>query len=117
MNKKEPKGFTNLFFLILGLVYVVDSNDRERISESAEELHEICQDDRMYGVPVVIMANKQDLPHAMTCSDLIKLLDLEKLSKTRNRWFVQSTCAVNGDGIYESMKKLSDMIKENQNNN
>jgi ADP-ribosylation factor protein 1 len=97
-----------------GLIYVVDSSDRERLAESSEELHAICKDDRMYGVPVVILANKQDLPNAVNCSELIRFLDLESLSKTKNRWFIQNACALSGEGIYESMKKLSDMIKENQ---
>jgi GTPase SAR1 family protein len=45
-----------------GLVYVVDSNDRERIAESREELFGILQNDEMRGVPVMVIANKQDLP-------------------------------------------------------
>ena len=99
-----------------GLIYVVDSSDRDRLTESAEELHAICNDDRMYGVPVVILANKQDLPTAVTCTDLIKALELEKLRQTKNDWYIQAACAISGDGIYESMKKLADMIKENERN-
>ena len=49
-------------FFAPGLVYVVDSNDRERILESREELFGILQNDEMRGVPVVVIANKQDLP-------------------------------------------------------
>ena len=40
----------------------MDSNDRERILESREELFGILQNDEMRGVPVVVIANKQDLP-------------------------------------------------------
>lgn len=43
-------------------MYVVDSNDRERILESREELFGILNSDEMRGVPVVVIANKQDLP-------------------------------------------------------
>lgn len=49
-------------FFILGLVYVVDSSDRERMSEAREELFGILESDEMRGVPVCIIANKQDLP-------------------------------------------------------
>ena len=42
-----------------GLVYVVDSSDRERMDESCEELHSILNDDQMRNVPFVIIANKQ----------------------------------------------------------
>ena len=41
---------------------MVDSSDRERIAESREELFGILQSDEMARDPVVIVANKQDLP-------------------------------------------------------
>ena len=40
----------------------MDSSDRERIAESREELFGILQSDEMARDPVVIVANKQDLP-------------------------------------------------------
>jgi ADP-ribosylation factor 1/2 len=95
-----------------GLFFVVDSTDGERMEEAAGELHSICQDDNMRGVPVVIIANKQDLPTALSPSQLIQKLGLEKLAQTNNKWYIQSACAINGDGIFESMKTMSDMVKE-----
>lgn len=43
-------------------MYVVDSNDVERIEESRKELFEFLKNEEMKGVPIVIIANKQDLP-------------------------------------------------------
>ena len=97
-----------------GLLYVIDSSDVERVREAAEELHGILEDDNMRNVPVVIIANKQDLPNAMTCTDLVQKLNLEKLSKSRNKWFIQNACASTGEGIYESMEQMAKMIKENK---
>ena len=45
-----------------GLIFVVDSSDRERMYEAREELFGILDSDAMRGVPVVVLANKQDLP-------------------------------------------------------
>jgi len=95
-----------------GLLFVIDSSDTERIRESAEELHGILEDDNMHGVPVVIIANKQDLPNAMSCNQIVQKLELDKLRATRNEWFIQSACAVTGEGIYEAMKKMSEMVKK-----
>jgi len=44
-----------------GVLYVVDSADRLRLDESRHELHNVLQDDTMRGVPLVVLANKQDL--------------------------------------------------------
>ena len=94
-----------------GLFYVVDSSDRERFEEAAEELHAVCQDDNMRGVPVVIMANKQDLPGAVSCSEIVQKLNLDKLQH-KNKWYIQSTCATTGEGVYEAMNQMSTLIKE-----
>ncbi|XP_046584586.1 tripartite motif-containing protein 45-like isoform X2 [Haliotis rubra] len=51
-----------------GILYVVDTNDRERFVESREELKNVIDSDEMRFVPVVVLANKQDLPGEMATS-------------------------------------------------
>lgn len=45
-----------------GLVFVVDSQDRERIDEAKQELHRILSDREMKECLLMVFANKQDLP-------------------------------------------------------
>lgn len=45
-----------------GLVFVVDSQDRERIEEARTELHKILNDREMKECLLLVFANKQDLP-------------------------------------------------------
>jgi len=45
-----------------GLVFVVDSQDRERIDEARQELHRILSDREMKECLLLVFANKQDLP-------------------------------------------------------
>ena len=94
-----------------GLLYVVDSCDRERIDESREELEGILEEGNMKGVPFVIMANKQDMPNAMSPAQLIDNLGLRKYNG-RNEWHVQATCAVTGEGIYEAMDAIGRLVKQ-----
>jgi small GTP-binding protein len=42
-----------------GLIFVVDSNDRERVHEAREELHSILNADEMRNVALLVFANKQ----------------------------------------------------------
>ncbi|KAK3093189.1 hypothetical protein FSP39_012436 [Pinctada imbricata] len=93
-----------------GLIFVVDSNDRERIMEAREELYGIIESDEMRHVPIVILANKQDLPNAMNTAEIADRLALHKL--TGRKWFIQGSCATNGDGIYEGMREMAEMVKE-----
>ena len=49
-----------------GLVFVVDSQDRERIDEAKQELHRILSDREMKDCLLLVFANKQDLPGGKT---------------------------------------------------
>jgi len=92
-----------------GLIYVVDSNDRERIAEAAEELTKMLSEDELRDAVILIFANKQDLPNAMTAAEITDKLGLNNL---RNRnWYIQSTCATNGVGLYEGLDWLSNQLK------
>ncbi|XP_052689351.1 uncharacterized protein LOC128167593 [Crassostrea angulata] len=95
-----------------GLMYVVDSNDRERILESREKLFGFLNSDEMRGVPVVVIANKQDLPNALSTFEVANLMSLHKM--TSRKWHIQAACATHGEGIFEAMKELSSMVKENK---
>ncbi len=93
-----------------GLLFVIDSSDRDRFKEARDELFGIITNESMSSVPFVIIANKSDLPTAVKPSELIEQLSLHSIS--RRRWYIQSACALTGDGIIEGMQQLSKMIKD-----
>merc|ERR1712217_849256 len=88
-----------------GLIFVVDSNDRDRIADAREELHHILGADEMRDSVLLVFANKQDLPNSMTTSEVSEKLGLQNM---RNRqWYIQSACATTGDGLYEGLDWMS----------
>merc|ERR550537_323233 len=72
---------------VQGLVFVVDSSDRDRIEDAQMELHRIvCDDAFPRNAAVLVFANKQDLPGALKAASLIEKLRLPEL---RGReWYV-----------------------------
>ena len=48
-----------------GLIFVVDSNDKDRIAEAREELQRMLNEDELRDAVLLVFANKQDLPQAM----------------------------------------------------
>merc|ERR1711935_93779 len=93
-----------------GLIFVVDSNDRERIGEAREELARMLAEDELRDAILLVFANKQDLPNAMTAAEITDKLNLHSL---RNRnWYIQATCATNGEGLYEGLDWLSQSLKQ-----
>lgn len=95
-----------------GLIFVVDSADASRFQEAKGELDWILESDEMDGVPVVIMANKQDLPNAATPSKIAEKLGLHDVRG--RKWHVQGTSATIGEGVLESMHELSSLVKQFQ---
>ncbi|XP_065178346.1 ADP-ribosylation factor 4 [Sycon ciliatum] len=93
-----------------GLIFVVDSNDRERIQESREELHKMLEEEELRDSLLLVFANKQDLPNAMNPTELQEKLGLHEL---RNRkWYIQSACATQGQGLYEGLDWLSNELAQ-----
>lgn len=52
------------------LVFVVDSTDRARMSEAQKALKKVLGDEKLAGVPLMVLANKKDLPNSMTIREV-----------------------------------------------
>uniref|UniRef100_A0A8C3NS98 ADP-ribosylation factor 3 n=1 Tax=Geospiza parvula TaxID=87175 RepID=A0A8C3NS98_GEOPR len=92
-----------------GLIFVVDSNDRERVNEAREELMRMLAEDELRDAVLLVFANKQDLPNAMNAAEITDKLGLHSL-RHRN-WYIQATCATSGDGLYEGLDWLANQLK------
>ncbi len=122
----QRNNFLIFIWLISGLIFVVDSNDRERVGEARDELQRMLAEDELREAVLLIFANKQvwwpilsndflnlillqDLPNAMNAAEITDKLGLHSL---RNRnWYIQATCATSGDGLYEGLDWLSNQLK------
>merc|ERR1712194_323373 len=71
-----------------GLIFVVDSNDRDRIEDAREEIAKIVSEDEMRDAILLIFANEQDLPNTMPAAEMIEKLGLHNMR--HRKWFVQS---------------------------
>jgi len=91
-----------------GLIFVVDSNDRERVGEAHDELHKMLNEDELREAVLLVFANKQDLPNAMSVAEVTDKLGLHSLRY--RKWYIQATCATSGDGLYEGLDWLSSQL-------
>ena len=71
------------------IIYVVDSNDKERLEENREELQRMLVEDELKDALLLVLANKQDLPGALTPSEIADGLALHTIKG--REWFIQST--------------------------
>ena len=69
----------------------------------------MLNEDELRDAVVLVFANKQDLPNAMSVAEVTDKLGLHSI---RNRkWYIQSTCATSGDGLYEGLDWLSTSLQ------
>uniref|UniRef100_A0A8C4PZM5 ADP-ribosylation factor-like protein 11 n=1 Tax=Eptatretus burgeri TaxID=7764 RepID=A0A8C4PZM5_EPTBU len=91
------------------IVYVVDSADSERLEEARTELQRAVRAPESQGVPLLVVANKQDLPAALAPGDVEQALGLTDLGPG-TLWYLQPACAIIGEGLPEGLEKLREMV-------
>lgn len=92
-----------------GLIYVVDTNDTQRVAKAAEELHTMLVNDEMAHAVVLILANKTDLPRSLSTDQLAAEMGLDRIV---HRYRIQRACATSGEGIWEGMDWLAANVKD-----
>ena len=93
-----------------GLIFVVDSHDRDRIEDAGEELKKMLAEEELKDCPFLIMANKQDLNNALPPNEVTKELGL--LNVKGRPLLVLGTSAINGEGLKEGLEWLASVIKK-----
>ena len=90
------------------IVFVVDScESADRMEEAKLELLKIWKSNS--SIPVLILANKQDLPSALDVAKIESLLGLKELGSSYH-WHIQPTCAITGEGLDEGIEKFHELI-------
>jgi len=75
--------------------------------EARDELRKMLAENEMRSAVLLIFANKQDLPNAMTVDEVIEKFGLNSLNR---KWKVQASCATSGQGLWEGLEWLSENI-------
>ena len=97
--------------IFLGLIYVVDSADPSRFPEAKEELFGIIADEQMSQIPILVLANKQDIACAQPLVTVIEEVGLKEIPE-HQAWNIQPCSAIQGEGITEGLQVFSQMVKE-----
>jgi len=61
------------------IVYVLDASDAESIPTAKQELHDLISKQTVQGIPLLVLANKNDLAGAMNAQQTIDALDLRSI--------------------------------------
>jgi len=61
------------------IVYVVDSADREKFEQSKQALLDLINKPPLAKIPLLVLANKNDLPTSASADEIIEVLDLKSI--------------------------------------
>ncbi|ODV90079.1 hypothetical protein CANCADRAFT_1812 [Tortispora caseinolytica NRRL Y-17796] len=92
------------------VIFVVDATDRDRIETAAEELKAMLDEEELRDAALLVFANKQDQPNAMSGPQVSEALDLASISD--RSWNVIACSAISGDGLNEGLDWLVDVVAE-----
>eukprot|EP00951_Prasinocladus_malaysianus_P007594 scaffold54569_cov47-Prasinocladus_malaysianus.AAC.2 len=102
----------NYFESTDALIYVVDSADRKRLEECGFELEELLNEEQLQGVPVLIMANKQDLQLAAEPAEVGEKLNLTSIKD--RPWQIQGASAKTGEGLQDGVEWVMKQIHQHK---
>lgn len=98
------------------LIYVVDSNDQRRLEEACNELHEVLAAAKVSNLPLLILANKQDLSGALRPGQIARHLGLPAITgpegPSGGPWAVIETVATRGAGLLCALDWLRRRVHE-----
>jgi ADP-ribosylation factor related protein 1 len=88
------------------VVFVVDSADLDRLEEAKKEFLSLCENNILQNVPIMIIANKQDLPGALSPGDIG--LHFYPVNDVADRTKVFPVNAIVGQGLEEAIPLIVD---------
>mmetsp|Transcript_26416 Transcript_26416/g.66666 ORF Transcript_26416/g.66666 Transcript_26416/m.66666 type:complete len:202 (+) Transcript_26416:74-679(+) len=95
-----------------GVVFVVDSSDRESLLDARDLLHRMLKDPMLHDSVILVLANKSDAEGALNVGSVTRLLELEQFNQLI--WRVVGTSGLSEQGLYEAMDWLSRTLVKKQ---
>ncbi|KIM27602.1 hypothetical protein M408DRAFT_330030 [Serendipita vermifera MAFF 305830] len=87
------------------IIYVIDSSDKDRLKTAKSELLSVLDEDELRGVPLLVFANKQDIPGALPAAEISEELGLAGAENARP-WSVRGCSAIKGEGLHDGLDWL-----------
>ena len=108
-QKKMRKIWKHYFVSTGGIIFVIDWTDVDRLDVARDELHFILAEPELKTVPILVLANKQDLPDAVGYQTLRTELALWGEDE-RRPIKIQESSALLDKGLQEGFKWLVEQL-------
>ncbi|EFP83187.2 hypothetical protein PGT21_007258 [Puccinia graminis f. sp. tritici] len=99
----------NYFEATDAIIWVIDSTDRARLSDTSIELNQLLLEERLAGASLLVFANKHDLVGALSAEEIEEALALNS-KPTGHRWRVMACSAISGMNVMEGLDWVVDEV-------
>ena len=93
---------------------MVDSTDQERIEDVKQVFDRLISNDEVEGVPVLMLANKQDLERALKVEEIKQIFNQIALKLGARDSRVLPVSALKGEGVQEAVEWLHSRLMRNK---
>ncbi|XP_066387755.1 uncharacterized protein [Miscanthus floridulus] len=93
------------------IMYVIDAATASSFEDSKSALEKVIRHEHLRGAPILIIANKQDLPGAIDDEELAKFLHKELDERP---YTFQAVCAYDGRGIKSGIDWLVEQLEKSK---
>ncbi|VDI09802.1 E3 ubiquitin-protein ligase TRIM23-like [Mytilus galloprovincialis] len=94
------------YFNTQAVIYVIDSNNKDRLAEAQNELAKLVQEKELREASLLIFVNKQDIQPCVSIEEVTESFGLFKLCCNRS-WHIQACDANSGNGLKDGLEWLS----------
>jgi ADP-ribosylation factor-like protein 2 len=97
----------NYFEATDGIVWVVDCNDAQRLTDCRRELHALLLEERLAGASLLLLLNKSDIPTALPPAEVAEAIGVAELRSGRRHVHMVRCSAVTGEGLLDGMEWIT----------
>ncbi|XP_054787320.1 uncharacterized protein LOC129298749 [Prosopis cineraria] len=94
------------------VIFVIDAACPSRFEDAKSALEKVLRHEDLQGAPLLILANKQDLPEAVSAEELGRYLDLKKLGE--RVYMFEAVSGYDGKGIKGSVEWLVEVMERSK---
>jgi len=92
------------------IMYVIDASTASSFEDAKSALEKVIRHEHLRGAPLLIVANKQDLPGVINDEELAKFLNLKELDE--RPYMFQAVSAYDGRGIKSGIDWLVEQMEK-----
>ncbi|KAL7059462.1 hypothetical protein AAHC03_013411 [Spirometra sp. Aus1] len=96
-----------------GIIFVVDSSEPDRFDEAKAAFDTMIQNKALEGLPLLILANKQDLDGAFPVSEVKQVFQESAHLIGQRDCSMRGASALLGDGVDDGIRWMAQKVRKN----